>query len=100
MSLHPPKSVEPKAIRVWRFVCPGCKRSASRREVIADHLTRCWKNPDNRACPTCAHFDRGRCCRGASDECGCGGQDTWACAAGVPLSTGSPVVGCELWVSA
>lgn len=49
----------PYEYTVRRFACPFCRNfSRSKRPPVADHMTRCWRNPAVRACLTCAHFQR------------------------------------------
>lgn len=50
-------AARPVEYTTTRFACPFCRRySRSKREPVADHMTRCWKNPAVRACKTCHHF--------------------------------------------
>lgn len=50
---------QPIACVTTRYRCPWCRRfSRSRKAAVADHMTRCWRNPAVRACVTCAHFSR------------------------------------------
>jgi hypothetical protein len=50
-------SAELRILRVTRYGCPCCPRThATRRDALA-HVGRCWVNPDNRGCKTCAHFE-------------------------------------------
>ena len=86
---------EPRQVARWQ--CPFCYWTRADRGVVTDHLTRCWRNPENRACLSCGHFDRGYCCRGASDECGCGGLPAWKCSAGLDITTGMARTDCERW---
>lgn len=47
---------QPLAYQVTRYGCPHCRRYArSRPAPVADHMTRCWRNPAVRACKTCTH---------------------------------------------
>jgi hypothetical protein len=51
-----PVEAEIESFTAKRYRCPYCPRTASSRTRIVDHLTRCWLNPDNRTCKTCAQF--------------------------------------------
>lgn len=46
----------PVELRVTRWKCPHCPRSASTRARSFDHIGRCWRNPARRGCKTCVHF--------------------------------------------
>jgi hypothetical protein len=50
---------EPVAIRVTRYRCPFCLKSASRKTGIRPHIEFCWGNPAKRGCGTCKHYDEG-----------------------------------------
>ena len=43
-------------LKVVRFQCPHCHRTHSKRAAADAHIARCWRNPQARACKTCAHF--------------------------------------------
>ena len=48
--------VVPDRVTVTRYRCRFCRRySRSKPGPVADHMTRCWRNPAVRACKTCAH---------------------------------------------
>jgi len=47
----------PIPIRVLRYKCPHCGRSASRPSRTREHMARCWHNPEARGCKTCKHFE-------------------------------------------
>lgn len=93
---------EPIPVLVKRYKCPFCSRSRSREQVTRDHIARCWLNPDNKTCKTCANFVPSGCC-GAADLYGCYAPmcSTDSCDAGVelPEGPGFPVTGCPLWKS-
>lgn len=68
---------EPFKVQVTRWRCPFCGRSHSARTRCVEHMGRCWQNPANRSCKTCAFFsfdydepEVGY--RGAGEECGKG----------------------------
>ncbi|WP_435109806.1 hypothetical protein [Nocardiopsis synnemataformans] len=90
-----PSRAVPIVVKRWR--CPCCTYSRSRQEVVEAHIDVCWKNPGNRACRTCAHFqpaDSERCdctysCPGVS------WPDT--CRVGRELPDGRPVLHCPGW---
>lgn len=48
---------EPVRSVVVRWRCPFCGRSHSDRPRTRTHMARCWQNPDNRSCKTCAFFE-------------------------------------------
>lgn len=43
-----------EAYTTTRFRCPTCRKSWAKRSAAEKH--RCWHDPANRACRTCAHF--------------------------------------------
>lgn len=86
-------SAEPIAIRVVRHACPFCRRSRSKRQATVEHIGRCWLNPDNRTCKTCANF------LPAESEPEVGYHAPEDCAAGVPLGP-DVVTNCERWEAA
>jgi hypothetical protein len=47
---------EPIPVRVTRYACPSCARTASSKSRAREHIARCWLDPANRGCKTCAHF--------------------------------------------
>ena len=49
-------TAEPIAVKVTRYRCPFCRRSWSSRKRAADHIGRCWLNPEARGCKTCEHW--------------------------------------------
>lgn len=90
----------PVTIRVTRYACPHCSRSRAKRQATIEHIGRCWKNPANRTCKTCIHFDPG------GDACGCEPGCNWgssgpempSCAAGRDLPDDyAPVTNCPKW---
>jgi hypothetical protein len=93
-------SALPVAITVTRHRCPFCPRSWSKRPAAVAHIGRCWKNPANRSCKTCVHFQEERV---SSDQCIPGrdcGCNSWpeACThQGGPEELAGPVTGCSLW---
>lgn len=48
---------QPIPVRVTRYRCPHCTRSASSKQRCREHIARCWRNPDAKGCKTCKHFD-------------------------------------------
>ncbi len=92
----------PIAITVKRFKCPHCPRSRAKKSATVAHIGRCWDNPANRACRTCANFEpaeAGGCVGDRQCNCPDTPQD---CAAGVELPDfgGDMVTGCPLWKAA
>lgn len=47
--------MEPIRKPVVRWQCPHCSRTRAKRQAIAEHIARCWHNPDARSCFTCDH---------------------------------------------
>ena len=60
---------EPIPLRVLRYRCPFCARTASRPIRSRQHMARCWLNPEARGCKTCKHFDRYGAYETYGDEC-------------------------------
>ena len=111
---------EPIPVRVTRYRCPHCARSASSKGRSREHIARCWYNPDAKGCKTCKHFDGtyedyGEDCAVGVDltgrsECGrCQGTGFdprygWDSGEKCPVCGGKPdavkpgpIVGCEKW---
>lgn len=94
---------EPISILVRRYQCAHCGRSRSKRTATAEHIGRCWLNPDNRTCKTCENFEPW------TDACGCEPGCNWGargpnppyCHAGVDLTGDDalPVTNCPLWTA-
>ncbi len=89
----------PIAITVTRHKCPHCPRSRAKKAAIVEHIGRCWNNPDNRACRTCANFEpavAGGCY--GDPQCNCP-DSPQNCTAGVDLPDfgGDMVTGCPMW---
>lgn len=90
----------PTPVLVTRYQCPHCRRyTRADARRVAEHMTRCWQNPELRCCKTCDHFEpevpANRCwgdpycnCPGQSEGCA---VDAWP--AGVPF----PVTHCPQW---
>lgn len=83
--------IAPVEQKVTRYLCPFCRRGHSQKRAAAEHIERCWCNPEVRACKGCVHYDP-PCCRGGSPECGCGGR--WECVA--PVQTAFDVAAQEI----
>lgn len=90
----------PVAITVTRFRCPFCPGSRSKKSATAEHILRCWKNPANRSCKTCVHYQAPS--TGPSGEpghdCSCSDWDEACTLDGGPEPEEFPVVACPLWV--
>jgi hypothetical protein len=97
---------EPIPVRVIRYGCPSCGRRASSKSRAREHMARCWLDPANRGCKTCANFNP------AEDACGCEPGCNWGnsgesvrehCGKGVDLSGDpaevkpGPIVHCPEW---
>lgn len=50
-------TAQPIPVRVLRYKCPHCSRSASRPGRTREHMARCWSNPEAHGCKTCEHFE-------------------------------------------
>ena len=93
---------EPEPVTVRRWRCPFCRRSRSSKKLTAEHITRCWKNPLNRACKSCANY-RYYPGAGVPDPCIPGRpcnceQDEMTCEAGIEIEPANfPVTDCPLW---
>ncbi|HEY3483555.1 MAG TPA: hypothetical protein VGL02_32210 [Streptomyces sp.] len=90
------QAVIPIAFTVTRYRCPACARTGSSRKRIADHIARCWLNPNARACKTCTHY------MPPVGEPDVGYFSEEGCAAGLSFpedSLGRPTlaVGCPMW---
>lgn len=97
---------EPIAFTVTRFRCPTCSRTASSKARTREHMARCWFNPANHGCKTCAHF--GGDMEGG-DHCAVGVDlrrfdETWegewpeeSVMVPVPNGASLPIVHCEKW---
>jgi hypothetical protein len=117
---------EPIPVRVTRYACPSCGRTASSKSGARKHMGRCWHDPANRGCKTCVYFNPGdshdpetgypgsdeHCMQGvdlsgcpACARCGGGGElfmgggvsECGDCAGdGAEVKPG-PIVHCDLW---
>jgi hypothetical protein len=92
--------IEPIRYTSVRYRCPFCTRNRSRKQTIADHAERCWSNPANRTCRTCAHFEP------SHDACECKPGCNWgnngqpnpdSCGEGLDLPDNAPNVQCPSW---
>lgn len=92
----------PIPVTVRRYQCPHCSRTHGKRPAAIAHMGRCWKNPDNQTCRTCAHLEEvpsGEPCY-PGRYCNC--NEGWTrCLAGVDLPAGPefPLVGCPKWAT-
>lgn len=93
---------EPIPFTVTRYRCPSCSRTGSSKTRIADHMTRCWRDPANRGCKTCDAFM-------PFQPAGCDGpEEPEHCLQGLALpvverdwgETTMPMLHCELWAAA
>lgn len=92
--------LDPITITVTRYACPHCSRSRAKKQATAQHIDRCWKNPDNRTCKTCEHYlpyvaaeefcNPGEWCQCGEQPEGC---DVRAWPEGAPF----PVTNCPKW---
>lgn len=90
----------PIVATVKRYLCPHCGRSRSKRAATVEHIGRCWHNPENRTCKSCALFrdvpSGDPCFPGHSCRCN---EGFVYCLADVELPEVLPVVECSLWQS-
>lgn len=91
---------QPIPVLVRRYKCPHCSRSRAKKSATIAHIARCWDNPANRACRTCANYEppeSGGCY--GDPQCNCPDDIPQGCAAGVVLPDfgGDMVTGCPEW---
>jgi hypothetical protein len=90
----------PVLVWVRRWQCPFCRRRRASKTATAAHIARCWSNPRNRTCKTCAHLtghpSGQRCIPGR--PCHCYDEELY-CEAGQTLDNNGPfpVTDCPLW---
>lgn len=96
-------TAEPIKTTVVRYKCPHCNRHHARKAGAIAHIGRCWSNPDNKTCRTCASF-----VPAVYDSCGidtgigictCGSAPE-QCDLGIELPENAPVVNCPQWQDA
>lgn len=86
-----PGALIPLAFTVTRYRCPCCPRTGSSRQRMAAHIGRCWHNPANRACKTCAHYLPAE---GGSPE---GPPHPPSCLTGIDISDDQVRTDCAAW---
>lgn len=80
-------TAQPIAVRVTRYKCPSCSRTASTRARSSAHIARCWSNPEARGCKTCKNFEPAHDACGCEPGCNWGGQPApESCAVDVSLA--------------
>lgn len=108
----------PIAVKVTRYRCPHCARSASSSTRCRKHMARCWYNPDGKGCKTCTFFgvdwEFGDVCeagvslagRPECTNCAFGYVGDWDSGEVCPECNGKPeeirpgpIVGCDKWES-
>ncbi len=78
--------MEPKAVVTKRWICPGCDFESKKKYVLTEHLKKCWRNPENKACDTCEHYNiKWR-----------GGKNLSTCDVGLKIY-GRPNANCRRW---
>lgn len=92
----PPRALP---VVVTRWKCPHCTFSRSKVAATEAHIDRCWHNPNNRGCRSCAHFERA-----GGDSCDCDSNCMWGatswpdhCTQGRELPDQRPIIGCPVW---
>lgn len=65
----------PIAYVTTRHRCPHCRKSYSAKGTAVRHVERCWRNPERRACLTCAHRSYGEY---GEPDCNIG-EGAWPC---------------------
>jgi hypothetical protein len=76
---------DPIKTTVVRYKCPFCNRHESRKATAVAHIARCWSNPDNKTCRTCALFVPATF------------DSPEQCDLGIDLPGDAPVVNCPEW---
>jgi hypothetical protein len=98
----PTDQTGPIAVQVIRYRCPHCPRSGSSKARVVAHMAKCWRDPVNRGCKTCANFSY-------YDPPDCDGPESPEyCLAGVALpvverdygSTTTLMIHCDAWEAA
>ena len=93
-STQPSTAPTTLVVTVTRHQCPHCRRTWAKRAAAERHVARCWRNPENRSCKTCAHLmpaEEGPYPEhpGWPEECSKGRE--------LPDESGVPLTGCSLW---
>lgn len=92
-------TAEPIAKTVTRYGCPFCRRTRSSKKATSEHIARCWRNPEVRACLTCENFDEGSDGCLGDPRCNCASGPS--CFLGLPLTPEVPIrSNCEKWEAA
>lgn len=47
----------PVVLQVTRYQCPFCTRARAKKAATEQHIARCWRNPEARACKTCINYE-------------------------------------------
>lgn len=91
---------QPIPIRVTRYQCPDCRRTHSKKAAATAHIARCWHNPNNRGCKTCAHYEPAgngaQCVPG--DQCTCNSHPEF-CNYDAGRALASPLTNCPDWAA-
>jgi hypothetical protein len=88
----------PVPLTVVRWQCPHCRRTSSKKATTQAHIGRCWHNPGNRGCKTCAYFEPA----GGGAECEPGrpcrcNDYPESCAVEAASAENIPTTGCPAW---
>jgi len=89
----------PIPVVVTRHQCPHCRRTHSKKAAAVAHIARCWKNPANRSCKSCALYEPAvwgePCFPGRWCDCN---TEAEHCLAGIALEPNAmPVTSCPKW---
>jgi hypothetical protein len=85
---------EPIRRVVVRWQCPFCPRSRSSKKAITEHIGRCWLNPANKGCKTCANYEPYD--RGCGEYSGCCDSPE-QCLADVVFPESGLLIRCDKW---
>lgn len=91
-SLRESEGPRPIQVPVWRYLCPFCRRGRSTAKAASAHIARCFKNPEARACKTCAAYQPPESGDYETNYPGC----PEGCDGGRDISEGL-LIGCPIW---
>lgn len=90
---------DPIPLKVTRWKCPHCNHTRAHKKTSVEHIARCWHNPENQTCATCANWqppgNGARCFPERDCDCDVYPQD---CGAGEVLDPDeTPRMHCPKW---